>query len=79
MDDILITVNTMKLTDGREEHYVSISRGGREITPHMFPGPYKNRALYEADSWKHVLLGHPKPDILDPKYADPKEGSCQQP
>jgi hypothetical protein len=73
MDDIQIEVKTMKLSDGREEHYVSVARGGRETFPYRFPGHLRNRAEYEADSFKHVLLGHPKPDLLDPKYDDPKE------
>jgi hypothetical protein len=70
---ITVELKTMKLSGGREEHYVSISCGGRETTPSMYPGPYKNRAIYEVDNWKHVLFGHPKPDLLDPKYDDPKE------
>lgn len=73
LDDINITIKTMKLSGNREEHFVSIECGGREVTPYKFAGEYRNRAEYEAAVFRHVLLGHPKPDLFDPIYADPKE------
>ncbi|MER9436667.1 hypothetical protein NKJ04_17390 [Mesorhizobium sp. M0618] len=72
-EPITIGIKTMKLSDNREEHFVFVNRGGREITPHRYSGPFLNRAEYEVAEWKHVLLGWPKPDLMDPKYADPIE------
>jgi len=73
LGDIKISIQTMKLSGNREELYVSIERGGREVTPHKFPSEYRNRAEYTAAEWRHVLLGEPKPDIGNPIYADPEE------
>lgn len=71
MSDIAVELKTMLLSGDRKEYYVSISRGGREITPSKYPEAYLNRALYEVDEFRYVLLGHPKPDLMDDKYADP--------
>lgn len=68
---ITIGIKTMQLSGDREEHYVFVRCGDREVTPHKYPGPYRNRAEYEVDEWKHVLLGWPKPNLADPKYDDP--------
>ncbi|MER9911651.1 hypothetical protein NKJ71_13560 [Mesorhizobium sp. M0050] len=71
-EPITIGIKTMELSDNRKEHWVFVRRGDREITPHNYSGPYLNRAEYEVAEWKHVLLGWPKPDLMDPKYADPQ-------
>lgn len=70
---IVVSVKTMKLSGNREEYYVCINCDGREITPHKFSGAYRNRAQYEVDSWKHVLLNEPEPDISSMKYRDSKD------
>lgn len=31
---------------------------------------FRNRAEYEVAELRHVLLGEPKPDLMDPKYSD---------
>lgn len=77
-EPITIGIKTMQLSDNREEHWVFVRRGDREITPHNYSGPYRNRAEYEVAEWKHVLLGWPKPDLMDPKYADPKDPETEQ-
>lgn len=70
LGDINITIKTMTLSDDRQDHYVCIERGGREITPRKYPSEYRNRAQYEVDKFKHVLLGHPEPNIEAPKYDE---------
>ncbi|ESX17899.1 hypothetical protein X766_16040 [Mesorhizobium sp. LSJC255A00] len=72
-EPITIGIKTMQMSDNREEYFVFVNRGGREITPHSYRSPYRNRAEYEVAYFKHVLLGHPKPDLMDPKYADPED------
>ncbi|AZO48069.1 hypothetical protein [Mesorhizobium sp. M4B.F.Ca.ET.058.02.1.1] len=71
-EPITIGIHTMQMSDNREEYFVFVRRGDREITPHSYRSPYRNRAEYEVAEWKHVLLGWPKPDLMDPQYADPK-------
>jgi hypothetical protein len=68
---INISIKTMKLSGDREEYFVHIEKNGREMTPYKFGHGYRNRAEYHADLFKHVLLGHPEPDLYDPKYNDP--------
>lgn len=67
---IAVDILTMQMSGDREEHYVRISCGGRSIETRKYDGHLYNRALYERDELRHVLLGHPKPDILESKYAD---------
>ena len=67
---LTVSVLTMKLSGNREEYYVRIACGGRTIETRCYLQGYKNRAEYEADELRHVLLNEPKPDLLDPKYAD---------
>lgn len=68
---ISVDILTMKLSGNREEHWVRISCGGRNFETRKYEGHHYNRALYERDELRHVLLGHPKPDLMDDKYADP--------
>jgi hypothetical protein len=60
---VVCSVKTMKLSDGREDHYVSIRVGDREITPYKFT--IKGRAEYEVAELNWLLNGAEKPDILD--------------
>lgn len=80
MSEISIEVVTMSLSDNREEHFVRIKCDGRSVEINKYPGQYKNRALYERDMLRHVLLGHEEPDLMDFKYGDPvEEGHNQKP
>ncbi len=71
LDPITIGIHEMKLSGDRTEYYVFVRRGKNEITP--MKTAYRNRAEYEVAEWKHVLLGWPKPDLMDEKYNDPPE------
>jgi hypothetical protein len=59
----VVSVKTMKLSGGREDHYVSVMVGDRELTPHVFR--IKGRAEYEVAEWQWLLNGAEKPDIMD--------------
>ena len=61
----------------RVEHFVRISCEDRSTETRMYPDDFYNRALYERDTLRHVLLGWPEPDILDDKYADKTETVAQ--
>ena len=67
------SVKTMKLSDGREDHYVSIMVGDREITPYRFT--IKGRAEFEVAELNWLLNGAEKPDILDwlDRTCDPND------
>jgi hypothetical protein len=60
---VAISVKTMKLSDGREDHYVSIRVGDREITPHKYS--IKGRAEFDVAEWNWLLNGAEKPDVVD--------------
>jgi hypothetical protein len=68
--DVEISVSTMRLSGGREEYFVMV-RCGKRSTPvgHYTEGFY-NRALYQCDELRHVVLGTKKPYILDAQYED---------
>lgn len=68
-----VEVFTMRLSGNRQEHWVRLSCEGRSVEIRKYAGHHYNRALYERDELRHVLLGHPRPDLMDPKYADPPE------
>ncbi|WP_143748402.1 Lar family restriction alleviation protein [Mesorhizobium carmichaelinearum] len=55
-------VMTMQTSAG-DDHFVSIERAGRQITPHKYR--IKGRAEYDVAEWNWVLNGGPKPHILD--------------
>lgn len=61
---------TMKLSDGREEYYTRINCDGRTFDVRRYGNDFRNRADYEHAELCHVLLGEPRPDLMDPKYAD---------
>lgn len=68
-----VSVLTMQLSGDREEYYVRIACGDRTMETNKYTQGYKNRADYEADTLRHVLLNEPKPDLMDPKYDDPEQ------
>lgn len=72
-DKITVSIQTMRLTDNREEYYVRIACGDRTIETRRYTQGYRNRAEYEVDELRHVLLNAPKPDLIDPKYDDDPE------
>lgn len=65
-----VRIDTMKLSGNRKEHFVRIQCGDRHLHTRKYTQGFYNRALYERDELRHVLLGEPKPDLLDSKYAD---------
>lgn len=67
-----VTILTMQLSGNRQEHYVRITCDGRTMDVRKYDGQYLNRAEYERDMLRHVLLGEPKPDLMADKYADPE-------
>ena len=73
------SILTMKLSGNREEHWVRITCDGRTFDVRKYDGEYLNRAEYERDTLRHVLLGEPKPRIADDKYADPESAPGEQP
>lgn len=71
---ICISLGVMKESNGRTTYSVQITRGkGTMETGHT---QRKNRAEYELKRWKHVLLGHDEPNILE--YPD-EEGFVEVP
>ena len=70
-----VTLCEMKLSGGRVEYWPRIICDGRTFETRVYGGDFKNRAEYEVAQLRHVLLGEPKPSLLDPKYADTKEQS----
>jgi hypothetical protein len=69
----VVSVKTMKLSDGRADYYVSVAVGDREVTPHMFR--IKGRAEFEVANWQWLFEQGPKPEIMDwlDRTADPDE------
>lgn len=70
--DVDIAIQTMQLSDDRVEHYVQIKCGDRQLHTNRYGAAYLNRARYEADMLRHVLLDEPKPNLMDDQYADPE-------
>jgi len=70
VDSVDISIKTMQLSGDREEYYTCISCDGRQVTTNRYPQGYHNRAQYEVDELRHVILGEAKPNIADPIYAD---------
>ena len=70
--DITVEILTMKLSGGNEDYYVRIAMDGRNVDVSKYRSPYYNRALYERDHLRYVLLNTPKPNIMDSKYSDPE-------
>ena len=65
-----VYILTMKLSGDRKEHFVRITCDGRSIDIRKYSDDFLNRAEYERDMLRHVLLGEPKPNLMDSKYAD---------
>ena len=63
---ICISLGIMKESNGRTTYSVQIVRAGNRLeTDHS---QRRNRVEYELQRWKHVLLGHDEPNIMD--YPD---------
>lgn len=68
-DGIHIAMGTMKESNGRITYSVIINRNGKQVqTDH---NQRKNRTEYAFAEWKHVLLGGPKPNLME--YQDDPE------
>jgi hypothetical protein len=57
-----ISVQTMRLSDGRSDHYVSIKVGDRQVHPHVFGSEFK--AAFHVALYEWLLNGGQKPDLL---------------
>lgn len=57
-----VTIQSMKLSDGRTDYYVSIRVCGREVTPHVYREEYK--AAYHVALYNWLLNGGEKPDLM---------------
>ncbi|MCV9964036.1 hypothetical protein OIU34_19330 [Pararhizobium sp. BT-229] len=57
-----ISVQTMRLSDGRADYYVSIKVGDRQVHPHVFREEFK--AAYHVALYEWLLNGGQKPDLL---------------
>ena len=68
-----VQILTMKLSGDREEHWVRIICDGKTFDVRNYGGDFRNRAEYEKAELRHVLLGEPKPDLMDPRYDDPAD------
>lgn len=73
-----VSIMPMKLSGGRVEYYTRISCNGRTYDVRRYPEEYLNRAEYERDELRHVLLGEDKPNLMDDKYSD-KEPAAPAP
>lgn len=58
-----VSVKEMRLSDGRSDFYVSIQRGGREVTPHAFRERFK--AEYHVALYDWLLNGGDEPCVID--------------
>lgn len=67
---IEVSILPMKLSGNRVEYFTRLSCGGRTFDVRKYGEDYLNRAKYERDELRHVLLGDPRPNISDPEYAD---------
>jgi hypothetical protein len=61
-EPVRVSIKPMALSDGSTDYYVALTVGKREITPYKFKEGWQ--AEYEADSFRWLLLGAPKPDLL---------------
>jgi hypothetical protein len=57
-----VSVQTMILSDGRADHYVSIRVGDRQVHPHVFREEFK--AAYHVALYEWLLNGGLKPDLM---------------
>ncbi|MDW9481711.1 hypothetical protein GOB57_23980 [Sinorhizobium meliloti] len=58
----VVSVQTMKLSDGRADYYVSIRAGDRQVHPHVFRDEFK--AAYHVALYEWLLNGGTEPDLL---------------
>jgi hypothetical protein len=63
-----ISVQTMRLSDGRADYYVSIKVDDRHVHPHVFRDQYK--AAYHVALYEWLLNGGVEPDLLAFDEAD---------
>jgi len=61
-DPVIVSVKPMKLSDGRCDYYVSIARGEREVTPHVFRERFK--AEYHVALYRWLLNDGEEPDLM---------------
>ena len=59
---VTISTGTAKESNGRVTHMTIVRRGDARIEDGHTS--YLGRAKFNTARWKHVLLGHPEPDIL---------------
>jgi hypothetical protein len=59
----VVAVQTMRLSDGRADYYVSIKVGERHVHPHVFKEEYK--AAYHVALYDWLLNGGTEPELLD--------------
>lgn len=74
-----VSIMTMRMSGNREEYYVRITCDGRTHDVSKYGQHYLNRAKYERDALRHLLLGEPKPDLMSPEYADKEPAPGAQP
>ncbi len=60
----VVDIQTMKLTDGRADHFVRITVEDRSVTPHMFRDKYKSEYHVQLYSWLFTGIGE-EPDVMD--------------
>jgi hypothetical protein len=58
----VVSVQPMKLSDGRTDFFVSIRSGDREVTLHVFREEYK--AAYHVALYEWLLNGAEEPDLV---------------
>lgn len=58
----VVAVQTMRLSDGRADYYVSIKVGDRQVHPHVFRQEFK--AAYHVALYDWLLNGGTEPDLL---------------
>ncbi|MCS4090120.1 hypothetical protein [Rhizobium sp. BK176] len=58
----IVAVQTMRLSDGLADHYVSIKVDDRQVHPHVFRQEYK--AAYHVALYDWLLNGGTEPDLL---------------
>ncbi|TCU34089.1 hypothetical protein [Rhizobium azibense] len=61
-EPVACSVKPMRLSDGRTDYFVSIRKGDREVTPHMFREEYK--AAYHVALYDWLLNGKEAPDLM---------------
>lgn len=60
----VVDIQTMKLADGRADHFVRITVEDRSVTPHMFRDKYKSEYHVQLYTWLFTGVGE-KPYVMD--------------